>query len=144
MKRLSNTDPVDTGRKLNVQRGSSERLMYVQFTFFVYWGEADLRKALLIKSVYIQLSQVFHLSVSYHYVFLRDKYLSRSFAITFEKNSRKKLLLHDSCLVEPQTFSMNLWTNMSVIWYKKTQSFNWVLKPNLHVYISVYLFVVTF
>ena len=49
MKKLSNTDRVDTGRKLNVEKTSSERLMYIQFTFFVYWGEADVKKALLIK-----------------------------------------------------------------------------------------------
>ena len=30
--------PVDTGRKLNVHKTSSERLMYVQFTFYVYWA----------------------------------------------------------------------------------------------------------
>ena len=49
MKKLSNTDPVDTGRNLNVQKTSSERLICVQFTFFVYWGEADLKKGLLMK-----------------------------------------------------------------------------------------------
>ena len=95
MKKLSNTDPVDTGRKLNVQKTSSERLMYVQFTFFVCWGEADFML-------------IFRLSVSYDYVFVRDKYVSRSFAITFEKIFPKKVLLYDSCLVEPQTCLMNL------------------------------------
>ena len=109
MKKLSNTDPVDTGRKLNVHKTSSERLMYVQFRFFVYLGEADFKESVAYKkSVYIQLSQVFRLSVSYHYVFIRDKYVSRSFAITFGKISQRKVLFYNSCLVEPQTFSMNL------------------------------------
>ena len=109
MKMLSNTDPVDIGRKLNVQKTFSERFTYVQFMFLVYWGEADFKKSVTYKkSLYIQLSQVFHISVSYDFVFLRDKYFSRSFAITFEKISQKKVLLYDSCLVEPQPFSMNL------------------------------------
>ena len=106
----NNTDPVDTRRKLNVHKTSSERLMYVQFTSCVYWGGWFKKSVAYQKSVYIQLSQIFRLSVSYHYAFLRDKYVSRSFAITFEKISHKKVLLYDSCLVEPQTFSMNLWT----------------------------------
>ena len=73
--------------------------------------EADLKKSLLIKkSVYIQLSWIFRPSVSYYYSFFRDKYVSRSFAITFEIISYKKVFLYDSCHVEPQTFSMNLWT----------------------------------
>ena len=55
MKKLSNTDPVDTGRKLNVHKTSSERLMYVLNVLFTFnlcpvsTGEADLKKALLIK-----------------------------------------------------------------------------------------------
>ena len=89
---------------------SSERLMYVQFTSCVYGGGWFKKSVAYKKSVYIQLSQIFRLSVSYHYAFLRDKYVSRNFAITFEKISYKKVLLYDSCLVEPQTFSMNLWT----------------------------------
>ena len=48
MKKLSNTDPVDTGRKLNVHKTPSERLIYVQF-MSLSTGEADLKKALLIK-----------------------------------------------------------------------------------------------
>ena len=39
---------------------------------------------------------------------LPDKYVSRSFAITFEINSHKKVLLSDCYHVEPQTFSMIL------------------------------------
>ena len=55
MKKLSNTDPVDTGRKLNVHKTSSERLMYVLNVLFTFnlcpvsTGEADLKKPLLIK-----------------------------------------------------------------------------------------------
>ena len=113
MKKLSNTDPVDTSRKVNVQKTSSERLMYVQFMSCVYWGGWFKKSVAYKKSVYIQLSQIFRLSVFYHYAFLRDKYVSRSFAITFKKNSHKKVLLYDRCLVEPQTSSMNLWTKTS-------------------------------
>ena len=39
-------------------------------------------------------------------VFFRHKYVSRSFAITFEIISHKKVLLYDSCHVEPQKFAM--------------------------------------
>ena len=90
MKKLSNTDLIDTGRKLNVYKTSSERLMYVQFMSCVYWGYCFKKSVVYKKSVYIHLSQIFRLSVSYHYAFLRDKYVSRSFAITFEKISHKK------------------------------------------------------
>ena len=105
MKKLSNTDPVDTGRRLNVHNTSSERLMYVQFMSCVYWGGLFKKSFAYKKACTSSLAK---LSVFPFYAFLRDKYASRSFAITFEKISQKKVLLYDSCLVEPQTFSMNL------------------------------------
>ena len=55
MKKLSNTDPVDTGRKLSVHktfRRRAGRLLNVICTFNlrpVSTGKADLKKALLIK-----------------------------------------------------------------------------------------------
>ena len=58
MKRLSNTNPVDTGLKLNVHktfRSRPGRLLNVLCTFNlrpVSTGEADLKKALLIKKAY--------------------------------------------------------------------------------------------
>ena len=103
MKKLSNTDPVDTGRP--------GRLLNVLCTFNlrpVSTGEADLKKALLIKKACT--SSLAKFPVSHHYAFFRDKYVSKNFAITFEKISHKKVLLYDSCLVEPQTFSLNLGT----------------------------------
>ena len=38
--------------------------------------------------------------------FFQDKYISRSFAITFEIISRRKVLFYDSCYAEPQKFWM--------------------------------------
>ena len=110
MKKLSNTDRVDTGRKLNVHKTSSERLIYAQFMSCVYWGDW-FKKSVGYKKV--RTSSLAKFSVFPFHAFLRDKYVSRSFAITFEKISHKKVLLYDSSLVEPQTFSMNLWTKTS-------------------------------
>ena len=94
MKKLSNTDPVDTGRP--------GRLLNVLCTFNlrpVPTGEADFKKAFLIKKVCtssffpflitMRLSKK-RLSVSYHYAFLRDKYVSRSFAIFLKKFHTKR------------------------------------------------------
>ena len=63
--------------------------------------EADFKKALLIKKRVLP---------AYYYAFFQDKYVSRSFAVTFEIISHKKVLLYDSCHMELQTFSMNLLT----------------------------------
>ena len=96
MKTLSNTDPVDTGRP--------ECLLNVLCMFHlrpVFTGEADLKEACTSSLAKFSVFQ-------FHYAFLPDKYMSRNFYITFEKNSHKKVLLYDSCLVELQTFSMNL------------------------------------
>ena len=38
--------------------------------------------------------------------FFQDKYISRSFAITFEIISHRKVLFYDSCYAEPQKFWM--------------------------------------
>ena len=103
MKKLSNTDSVDTGRP--------GHLLNLLCTFNlrpVCTGEADLKNAWFIKKACTFSLAKF--PVSHHYTFFRDKYVSRNFAITFEKNSHKKVLLYDSCLVEPQTFSQNLGT----------------------------------
>ena len=108
---------VDPGRKLNVHKTFKRRpgrLLNVLCTFNLHpvsTGETDFKKSVAYKkSVYIQLSWIFHLSISYQYGFLPDKYVSRGCAITFEKTSHKKVLWYDSCLVEPQTFLMNLWS----------------------------------
>ena len=58
MKKLSNTNPVDTGRKLNVHKAFKRRpgcLLNVLCTFNlrpVSTGETDFKKALLIKKPY--------------------------------------------------------------------------------------------
>ena len=112
MKKVSNTDPIDTGRKLNVHKTSSECLMYIQFMSCVYWGGGGWFKKSVAYKKMCRSSLVKFSAFPFH-AFLRDKYISRSFAITFEKISHKKVLLYDSCLVELQTFSMNLWTKTS-------------------------------
>ena len=68
--------------------------------------EAELKKSVAYKkTVYIQFSVFLFLIPM---LFL-DKYVSRSFAMTFQIISHKKVLLYDSCHLEPQIFSMNLW-----------------------------------
>ena len=65
--------------------------------------EAELKKAWPIKD-YLKFPSFRFLLLS----FFRDKYVSRSFAITFETISHKKILLNDSCHVEPHKFSLIL------------------------------------
>ena len=69
---------------------SSERLMYGQFTPCVYEGDWFLKSVAYKKSYTSSLAKFSVFSVSYHYAFLRDKYVSRNFAITFEKISHKR------------------------------------------------------
>ena len=87
MQKLTNTDPVDTGHKLNVHKTSSQRLMYVQFMSCVYWGDSFKKSVAYKKACTSSLAKF---SVFPFHAFLRDKYVSRSFAITFEKISHKK------------------------------------------------------
>ena len=107
MKKLSNTDPVDTGLKLSVHktfRRRPGRLLNVLCTFSlcpVSTEEADLKKALVIKKACT--SSLAKFSV---FPFLITMLSSRQ--IRQKKISHKKILLYDSCLVEPQTFSMDL------------------------------------
>ena len=62
LKRSFNLDPLDTGRKLNVQkmsRTSSERLMYAQFTSCVLgdmlWAFSELSEENLFLSLFLHL-----------------------------------------------------------------------------------------
>ena len=57
LEQASNYDPVNTGRKLNVQTSwtSSECLMYVQFTSFVYGGPSEFDQNVFIDIAFLQI-----------------------------------------------------------------------------------------
>ena len=72
--------------------------------------EAELKKALFIRKACTSSLVKFSVFPIVITMLFLDKYVSRSFAITFEIISHKKVLLYDSCHVQPQTFLMNSWT----------------------------------
>ena len=57
----------------------SERLMFVQFTSCIYGGSWFKKSVGYKKSVHIQLSKIFLLSVSYHYAFLKTDTSEKNF-----------------------------------------------------------------
>ena len=57
----------------------SERLMFVQFTSCIYGGGWFKKSVGYKKSVYIQLSKIFRLSVSYHYAFFKTDTSEKNF-----------------------------------------------------------------
>ena len=85
MKKLSNTDTADTrrpGHLLNVLCSFNLRPAST--------GEADLKKALLIKKACafgVAKFSVFPFLIT---AFLRDKYVSRNFCYNFRKNLTRK------------------------------------------------------
>ena len=87
--------------------------------------EAELKKActssLAKISIFPCLITIVFFQINTSVEVLPDKYVSRSFAITFEIISHKKVLLSDSYHVEPQTFSMILSSKQKKMKKRKTK-----------------------
>ena len=87
--------------------------------------EAELKKActssLAKISIFPCLITIVFFQINTSVEVLPDKYVSRSFAITFEINSHKKVLLSDCYHVEPQTFSMILSSKQKKMKKRKTK-----------------------